>query len=186
MIPEKHYCHKTRSLPIDDPDRIYHDTVYGFPVQDDNELFERLILEINQAGLNWALIMKKQENFRKAFEGFDVDKVARYDDVDRDRLLHNPGIIRNKLKINATIYNARKILELRYEYGSFASWLDLHHPLPLKDWTNLFRKNFKFTGPEIVNEFLMSTGYLPGAHHQECRVYQQTISHKPAWIRGRR
>ncbi len=175
MIPENHYCYKATLLPDDSLDKVYHDTVYGFPVEDDNELFERLILEINQAGLNWSLILKKQENFREAFDQFEVKKVAKYDDDDRKRLLSNAGIIRNKLKVNATIFNAHKILELQKEYGSFSVWLDHHDPLPLKEWTTLFRKTFKFTGGEITNEFLMSTGYLPGAHHRECEVYHVLV-----------
>lgn len=182
MIPENHYCHKATLLPDDNLDKIYHDTVYGFPVEDDNELFERLILEINQAGLNWSLILKKQENFRKAFDQFDIQKVAQYDDVDRDRLLSDAGIIRNKLKVNATIFNAQKILELQKEYGSFSAWLDNHHPISLKEWTKLFKKTFKFTGGEITNEFLMSTGYLTGAHHDECEVYQEVVKSGPAWL----
>ncbi len=179
MIPENHYCYKATLLPDDDLDRIYHDTAYGFPVDDTNQLFERLVLEINQAGLNWSMILKKQENFRKAFDQFDIQKVALYDDVDRERLLSNAGIIRNKLKINAAIFNAQKILDLEEEIGTFAAWLDHHHPSPLKEWTAIFRKTFKFTGPEITNEFLMSTGYLPGAHHEDCRVYQEVLESPP-------
>lgn len=182
MIPENHYCHKATLLPHHNPDRIYHDTVYGFPVEDDHELFERLILEINQAGLNWSLILKKQENFRDAFDQFDVIKVAFYSDEDRERLLSNAGIIRNKLKVNATICNAQKILELQKEYGSFSAWLDHHHPLSLEEWTKLFRQTFKFTGGEITKEFLLSTGYLPGAHHPECEMYPEVVKNKPAWI----
>lgn len=182
MIPENHYCHKATLMPVDNLDRIYHDTIYGFPNTDDNELFERLILEINQAGLNWSLILKKQKNFREAFDQFDINKVAQYDDDDRERLLNDAGIIRNKLKINATVFNAQKILKLQKEYGSFSAWLDHHHPLSLKEWTKLFRKTFKFTGGEITNEFLMSTGYLSGAHHVECGFYQSILESRPAWL----
>ncbi len=183
MIPKNHYCFKTKSLPEDDPDRIYHDTMYGFPCADDDLLFERLILEINQAGLNWSLIMRKLDNFRDAFHGFEVTKVARYTERDVERLLANPGIIRHKLKINATVYNAGKIMELKASHGSFHAWLEAYHPLELEDWTKLFRRQFKFMGPEIVKEFLMSTGYLPGAHHEECIVYPETLRHQPAWVR---
>jgi len=181
MIPENHYCHKVTLLPDNHLDRIYHDTVYGFPITDDNHLFERLILEINQAGLNWSLILKKQENFREAFDRFEVKKIAQYDDADRERLLANAGIVRNKLKINATIFNAQKILELQKKCGSFSAWLDHHHPLSLKQWTKLFKRTFKFIGGEITNEFLMSTGYLPGAHHVECDVYHEVMKNGPAW-----
>jgi len=149
----------------------YHDHQYGFQIDDDDELFGRLILEINQAGLSWTLMLRKQDSFRKAYSDFSIGKVAAYTEEDRERLLQNPGIIRNRLKINAAIVNAQKIVELKKEYGSFKNWLDAHHPLPLTDWLKLFKKNFKFVGGEIVNEFLMSTGYLPGAHSAGCPVY---------------
>jgi len=151
----------------------YHDHQYGFQIDDDDELFGRLILEINQAGLSWTLMLRKQDSFRKAYSDFSIGKVATYTEEDRERLLQNPGIIRNRLKINAAIVNAQKIVELKKEYGSFKNWLDAHHPLPLSDWLKLFKKNFKFVGGEIVNEFLMSTGYLPGAHSAGCPVYQK-------------
>ena len=151
----------------------YHDHQYGFQIDDDDELFGRLILEINQAGLSWTLMLRKQDSFRKAYSDFSIGKVATYTEEDRERLLQNPGIIRNRLKINAAIVNAQKIVELKKEYGSFKNWLDAHHPLTITDWLKLFKKNFKFVGGEIVNEFLMSTGYLPGAHSAGCPVYQK-------------
>jgi DNA-3-methyladenine glycosylase I len=158
----------------------YHDNHYGFPIYSDDELFGRLILEINQAGLNWLLILKKQENFRKAFDGFSVDAVAAYGDEDFNRLMNDKGIIRNRLKINAAIENARKIKELIKEYGSFAAWLELQSEncKTLKEWTKLFKKTFRFTGGEIVNEFLMSIGYLPGAHSPECPAAEKIESLK--------
>lgn len=159
--------------------KVYHDNFYGFPIEDDNELFCRLILEINQAGLSWETILKKEQNFRKAFDNFDIEKVASYTDKDRERLLSNAGIIRNKLKVNATVENAKRILLLKQEFGSFKNWLDIHHPLPLTDWVKLFKQNFLFTGPEIVKEFLMSTGYLPGAHTEACPTQQKVIKAKP-------
>src|SRR5262245_1801168 len=143
------YCAYCNSHPEDTFNRVYHDTQYGFPLQDDHLLFERLILEINQAGLSWITILKKAENFRKAYHGFDVTRVAHYGEQDRARLLADPGIIRNRLKINAAIVNAQKILELQKEHGSFAAWLDAHHPLSKDEWTKLFKKTFVFTGGEI-------------------------------------
>jgi len=153
----------------------YHDNHYGYPLEDDNELFERLMFEINQAGLNWILILKKQDNFRNAFHNFKIEKVAGYDEKDFTRLMNDPGIIRNRLKINAAIENARTILELRKEHGSFKNWLDKNSKTinTLVDWTKLFRKTFRFTGGEIVNEFLMSTDYLPGAHSTDCPVFKK-------------
>ena len=162
----------------------YHDTQYGFPIADDPALFERLILEINQAGLSWLTILKKQAAFRVAYRGFDPAAVARFGARDIKRLMADPGIIRNRLKIDAAIANARTILELQQRHGSFAQWLEAHHPRPKEEWVKLFKKTFRFTGGEIVGEFLMSIGYLPGAHAPECPVYDRIAKLKPAWKRG--
>lgn len=160
----------------------YHDHHYGFPIHDDDTLFGRLILEINQAGLSWELMLKKEEAFKKAYDNFSVKKVAAYTDIDRNRLLNDAGIIRNKLKINAAIENAKTILQLQKEYGSFENWLIKHHPQTKEQWVKLFKKTFKFTGGEIVGEFLMSIGYLPGAHDASCPVYQTILAHHPVWL----
>src|SRR6476620_11762839 len=106
----------------------YHDHYYGFPIHQDSELFGRLIMEINQAGLSWETILKKEASFRKAYSHFDIKKIAAYTEKDRTRLLGDPGIIRNRLKIDAAIENARTILNLQKEFGSFEKWLDHHHP----------------------------------------------------------
>lgn len=177
------YCEYCNTHPEDTFNKTYHDTQYGFPLKDDNLLFERLILEINQAGLSWITILKKAENFHRAYHGFDIDKVATFDETDRARLLADPGIIRNRLKVNAAIVNAQRIRDLQMEYGSFAAWLDAHHARSKEEWTKLFKKTFVFTGGEIVNEFLMSTGYLPGAHEETCPVYKKVASLRPAWMR---
>jgi DNA-3-methyladenine glycosylase I len=163
----------------------YHDTEYGFPVTDDAVLFERLILEINQAGLSWLTILKKREHFHRAFHGFDIDRVARYGARDRRRLLGDAGIIRNRLKVDAAIENARRIRDLSKRHGAFSVWLDEHHPLSKDEWVKLFKRTFKFTGGEITGEFLMSTGYLPGAHVPECPVFERILEMKPAWARAR-
>ena len=175
------YCQYVLEHPEDVLNKRYHDLEYGFPLQDDNLLFERLVLEINQAGLSWITILKKAENFRHAYDGFNLETVAGYGEADRERLLSDAGIIRNRLKVNAAIENARLILALRQEYGSFQGWLDAHHPLTKEDWVKLFKKNFKFVGGEIVNEFLLSTGYLPGAHEASCPIYPQVKSQNPPW-----
>lgn len=177
------YCEYCNSHPEDIFNKTYHDTQYGFPLKDDNLLFERLILEINQAGLSWITILKKAENFHRAYHGFDIAKVARFGEKDRARLLADVGIIRNRLKVNAAIVNAQRIRDLQKEYGSFAAWLDAHHPRSKEEWTKLFKKTFVFTGGEIINEFLMSTGYLPGAHEESCPVYKKVASLRPAWMR---
>lgn len=180
------YCEYIETLPEGqkrDLHKNYHDNHYGFPLHDDNELFGRLILEINQAGLNWEIILKKEEAFRKAFSNFDIGKVARYKEKDRERLLNDAGIIRNRLKINAAIENAKVILALQKEYGSFEKWLEQHHPLTLAEWVKLFKKTFTFTGGEIVNEFMMSIGYLPGTHDKSCPVFKRIAGHEPMWMR---
>jgi DNA-3-methyladenine glycosylase I len=177
------YCDFTRDLDPSNVHRIYHDNLYGFPIDDDNELFERLVLEINQAGLSWNTILVKQQNFKNAFHRFEVSKVASYCDEEITRLLNDAGIIRNRLKVNAAIHNANVIIGLQKEHGSFRNWLDQHHPKTLPEWTMLFRKTFKFTGGEIVNEFLMSTGYLPGAHSEGCPYYHEVIKAGPAWMK---
>jgi len=180
------YCEYIENLPCSDRKELhknYHDNHYGFPLHDDNELFCRLVLEINQAGLNWEIILKKEQAFRKAFENFDIGKVAAYNEKDKERLLSDAGIIRNRLKINAAIENAKVILMLQKEYGSFEKWLEHHHPLTLAEWVKMFKKTFTFTGGEIVNEFLMSIGYLPGTHERNCRVYKKIIKMKPMWMK---
>ena len=159
----------------------YHDHEYGFPISDDAALFERLVLEINQAGLSWETILKKQATFRKAYDNFKIKKVAAYTDADRDRLMADPGIIRNRLKINAAIENAKTILQLQKEHGSFEKWLDSHHPKTKEEWVKLFKKTFRFTGGEIVNEFLTSIGYLPGAHDRDCPAYKTSVKAGPLW-----
>ena len=176
------YCEYLNTLTGDQLSlhKEYHDNHYGFPVDNDDELFERLMFEINQAGLNWLLILKKQHNFRKAFNNYNVDIVAAYGEMDIQRLMNDPGIIRNRLKINAAIENAKVILKIRNDYGSFRRWLDMNSEktVTIEEWTKLFRKTFKFTGGEIVNEFLMSTGYIPGAHSPECPAYKRINSIK--------
>lgn len=171
------YCDYIKTLSGDQLSlhREYHDNHYGFPIKNDNELFERLMFEINQAGLNWILILKKQHNFRKAFDDFRIEKVAEYGEDDFKRLMNDPGIIRNRLKINAAIENARIILRIREESGSLRKWLDMKSSVisSREEWTKLFKKTFRFTGGEIVNEFLMSTGYLPGAHSPDCPVFER-------------
>ncbi|WP_299616226.1 DNA-3-methyladenine glycosylase I [Pelagibius sp.] len=173
------YCDFAPGHPVHAP---YHDNEYGFPTDDEAVLFERLILEINQAGLSWELMLKKRDSFRAAYDGFDVDRVAAYGEDDRARLLNDAGIVRNRLKVNAAIENARRIVELRRDYGSFAGWIAAQHPLPKEDWVKLFRKTFKFTGGEIVGEFLMSIGYLPGAHREDCPVFRRIASLAPPWM----
>jgi DNA-3-methyladenine glycosylase I len=175
------YCKYIEQLEKSDVHRIYHDTQYGFPINSDNELFGRLVLEINQAGLSWTIILNKQENFRNAYSKFNIREVANYQEKDRERLLNDPGIIRNNRKIDAAIFNAQQIIKIQEEFGSFKAWLDKNHPMSLDEWVKLFKKIFKFTGGEITNEFLISTGYLKGAHEKKCPIYNKIIQKNSMW-----
>lgn len=179
------YCDAVRKMEVTEVHKKYHDTEYGFPILNDDALFGRLILEINQAGLSWTTILNKKENFFNAYHGFRIDKVAAYKDRDIQRLLNDAGIIRNRLKVAAAVENAKRIKVLQKQFGSFKAWLDHHHPQTKAEWVKTFKGHFKFTGGEIVNEFLMSTGYLPGAHIESCPVYKNVLKQKPAWL-GRR
>lgn len=167
------YCDIAPGHPWHGP---YHDAEYGFPVEDECALFERLVLEINQAGLSWLTVLKKREAFRTAFRGFDVDAVAAFGEADRARLLADSGIIRNRLKIDAAIAIAGRIRDMRTSHGGFRAWLDAHHPLRRDEWVKLFRRTFRFTGGEITGEFLMSTGYLPGTHRPDCPAFARIAS----------
>ncbi len=173
------YCEAAADHPLH---KLYHDQEYGFPLESDNALFERLVLEINQAGLSWTTILNKKDNFHRAYDGFDIDRVAAYGETDSARLLADAGIIRNRRKIAAAIENARRLVQIRQEHGSFAAWLDAHHPRSKEQWVKLFKQTFVFTGGEIVGEFLMSTGYLPGAHEPWCPIYNQIAALNPPWM----
>ncbi len=176
------YCDSAPGHPFHGP---YHDTEYGFPAAATEILFERLVLEINQAGLSWLTILKKRDAFHAAFEGFDIARVAAYGEAERARLLADAAIIRNRLKVDAAIENARRIVDLRRAHGSFAAWLDDVHPLPKDDWVGLFKKTFTFTGGEITGEFLMSLGYLAGAHREDCPVFRRIAALDPPWMAAR-
>ena len=161
------YCTAAPGHPFHGP---YHDREYGFPRRKDAELFERPILQ-------------KRDGFRQAYRGFDPAAVARFTGRDITRLMADADVIRNRLKIEAAVHNARVVLDLRESHGSFAKWLDAHHPLPKPEWLKLFKTTFRFTGGEIVGEFLMSLGYLPGAHAPDCPVYQKVLVRRPPWLR---
>lgn len=172
------YCDVAPGHPVHGP---YHDAEYGFPVDDDRLLFERLSLEIFQAGLSWLIILKKRPALWAAFDGFDIDRVAAYGEAERARLLADAGIIRNRRKIDAVIENARRLRALRDSNGSFAAWIAAHHPRPKEEWLRLFRQTFVFMGGEVVGEFLMSIGVLPGAHRPDCPVNAKVLACNPAW-----
>lgn len=177
------YCKIAPDHPIH---HMYHAKEYGFPITNERDLFERMTLEIMQAGLSWEIILKKRRGFKKAFEGFSVKRVSNYKSAHIRRLLLDSGIIRNRLKINAVIYNANQILYLKKTHRSFAAWIEKHHPLTKNEWTKLFKKNFKFMGGEIVGEFLMSIGYLPGSHDKFCPIYKQVLKKSPPWFKAKK
>ncbi|HLK80698.1 MAG TPA: DNA-3-methyladenine glycosylase I [Xanthobacteraceae bacterium] len=174
------YCAIAPGHPFHGP---YHDREYGFPTRDEAMLFERLVLEINQAGLSWLTVLRKREAFRRAFDGFDVDRVAEYGGRERARLLADQSIVRNRLKVEAAIENARRIAALRESHGGFARWLAANHPLDKVEWVKLFKRTFVFTGGEITGEFLISIGYLPGAHEKGCPTYTRIARLKPPWMK---
>lgn len=161
------YCQVAPGHPVH---HDYHDREYGFPTADEAVLFERLVLEIMQAGLSWEIVLKRRAGMREAFRSYHVDTIASLDDAAQAALLANPAIIRNRLKVLAIVHNAQVIRTLRDTHGGFAAWLDAHHPRDKQAWVKLFKSTFRFTGGEIVGEFLMSLGYLPGAHAETCPV----------------
>lgn len=167
----------------------YHDEEWGVPVHDDIWLFEFLILEGAQAGLTWQTVLNKRENYRKAFHGFNAAKIAHYDSKDAQRLLNNAGIIRNRLKVEATITNAKKFLEIQNEFGSFNNYIwQFVGGKPLKHGFNslkeipattkesdmlskdLRKRGFKFVGSTICCAFMQAVGMVNG-HTKHCFRY---------------
>ncbi|MFD2232188.1 DNA-3-methyladenine glycosylase I [Phaeospirillum tilakii] len=175
------YCDVAPGHPFHGP---YHEQEYGFPLDDDRALFERLCLEIFQAGLSWLIVLKKRPALVAAFDGFEPARVAAYGEAERARLLADAGIIRNRRKIDAVIANAATVERLRAEHGSFAAWIAAHHPRDKASWVRLFGQTFRFTGGEVVGEFLMSIAILPGAHREDCPVQARIRALDPPWARG--
>src|SRR5438045_8668307 len=134
------YCRLAPGHPWHGP---YHESEYGFPAEDEAVLFERLVLEINQAGLSWLTVLQKRAAFRAAFAGYEVDRVAGFGDADVARLLTDAGIVRNRLKVAAIIDNAPLTQQLQQSHGSFPAWLEAHPRLSLDEWTGLFRRLFR-------------------------------------------
>jgi DNA-3-methyladenine glycosylase I len=173
------YCRFAPGHPVH---AAYHATEYGFPNRDETVLFERLCLEIMQAGLSWETVLKRRDGMRDACLGWDVDQLAALDDSGKARLLADARIIRNRLKVEAIVANARTVRALRGSHGDFSAWLDTHHPRDKAAWVKLFREKFRFTGGEIVGEFLLSLGYLPGAHAPDCPVAARIATLAPPWM----
>jgi DNA-3-methyladenine glycosylase I len=184
MITKKRcaWCEK------DDLYRDYHDNEWGKPVYDDDSLFEFLILETFQAGLSWYTILAKRENFRKAFDNFDYKKIVKYDDAKVEELLQNEGIIRNKLKVRATISNAIAFMEVQKEFGSFSKYIwnfvdgkpidnkpktlkDVPATTPVSDAISkdLKKRGFKFVGSTVMYAHMQATGMV-NDHVEDCFV----------------
>ncbi len=180
--PGSSYCAAVRE-GSSEPHGHYHDHQYGFPIHDDDALFGRLVLEINQAGLSWTTILRKAANFARAYDGYSIAHITAYGDDDVARLLADAGIVRNRAKIRAAVENAKRVRALQDAHGSFEAWLDAQHPLSLEAWLPLFKRTFVFTGGEITREFLVSTGYLEGAHEPSCPIYERVLEADPPWRR---
>ena len=164
----------------------YHDTEWGVPEHTDKKLFEMLILECFQAGLSWECILNKRDGFRQAFDGFDAEKISRYDEEKCTRLLSDPNIVRNKLKIQACVTNSRVFLQIQKEYGSFDAYLwgftegnvifescDMRMTSPLSDQISkdLKKRGMKFVGSTVIYAYLQAVGIL-NAHTRECGLYR--------------
>lgn len=158
----------------------YHDNEWGVPVHDDHKLFEMLILECFQAGLSWECVLNKQEAFRQAFDGFDLDKVCAYDEIKMDELRRNPGIIRNRLKIRAAVNNACIFRQIQQEYGSFSDYLwhwtdgrtiyendQVSSPLSDQISKDLQLRGMKFVGTVIIYSYLQAVGVIY-SHEEGC------------------
>lgn len=189
-------CKKTRcSWAGDLPIYVeYHDNEWGRPEHDDRKLFEMLVLEGMQAGLNWITVLKKREAFREAFDGFDPGKVALYREAKIQELLENKGIIRNRLKLNAAVTNAKAFLEIQEAYGSFDAFIwayvdqtpvrnhwermeDIPATTPLSDQISkdLKKRGFKFVGSTIVYAFMQATGMV-NDHVKDCFMYEEGLA----------
>ena len=182
MAQYSSYCAAVAAGKFNVKHKDYHDNYYGFAETEDNALFGRLLMEINQAGLSWDTVLNKADSIKAAYANYDIAQVANFTPADIEKLLQNPGIIRMRKKIEAAIYNAQQIQLLQKEYGSFYQWIDAQHPQKEEDWIKSFKKKFKFTGKEITKEFLMGIGYLKGAHVPECPLYEKVLKSKPKWL----
>ena len=175
----------------DDLYRAYHDNEWGKPVYDDETIFEFLVLESFQAGLSWYTILKKRENFKEAFDDFDYNKIAAYSDEKAEELMQNSGIIRNRLKILATVNNAKRFMEVQEEFGTFSKYIwsfvngkpIINHPQTLKDVPatseisdalakDLKKRGFKFLGSTVVYAHMQATGMV-NDHLINCWVRNQ-------------
>lgn len=185
---EKHRCGWCEGDPLYE---AYHDLEWGVPLKNDESLFEFLVLETFQAGLSWITILRKRENFRAAFDGFNVTKIARYQESKIQELLNNEGIIRNKLKIRSAVTNAQAFIKIQKEFGSFSSYIwDFVDGQPIKNKVqnykeapantpvsdiiskDLKKRGFKFVGSTVLYAFMQATGMV-NDHEVNCFRYEQ-------------
>ena len=190
MNTEKIRCDWTNNNPYNN---AYHDTEWGVALHDDRKLFEFLLLDAFQAGLSWLTILKKRENFSKAFDNFDARKIATYDETKINELLNNAGIIRNKLKINAAIINAKAFLAIQKEFGTFDKyiWQFVNYKPIINSWRNwkeiptstkesdsmskdLKKRGFKFVGTTICYAFMQAAGMV-NDHTINCFRYKEVM-----------
>ena len=169
---KKSYCKFCNSSNAPKIHNQYHKNEYGINPIKDKLFFEALVLEINQTGLSWDLILKKRNHIKLAFENYNLNKISNYNKKNLDCLLSNNKIIRNKRKIIAIIYNSKIFIEIIKDNGSFKNWMDKNKSKSLDQWIQLFKKKFKFTGPSVTEEFLIATGYISGAHDLDCIYYK--------------
>ena len=162
---ERHRCGWTGNDPLL---QQYHDDEWGVPVEDDTAFFERLVLEIFQAGLNWRLILYKREALRRAFAGFSIPQVASFREKEIERLLNDKAIVRNRRKIEAAIENARIFSQLIRDHGSFKNYLAQFDGDDEAGLFREFKKRFRFMGPKIAGSFLQSVGKIPAPHDPGC------------------
>ncbi len=188
MDMDQQRCEWVGSHPLE---IVYHDTEWGIPVHDDRRLFELLILEGAQAGLNWLTVLKKRESYREAFAGFDPAEVARFDEARVEALLRNPGIVRNRLKVRSVIRNARAFLKIQQDYGTFDAyvWPFVEGVPKVNRWRSLTeipaqtpesermskdlqKRGFNFVGPTICYAFMQAVG-LVNDHTVDCYRYHE-------------
>jgi len=195
MENSDHKCEKFRCFGNGNPLYMkYHDNEWGRPVHDDNELFEMLILEGAQAGLSWETVLNKRKTYREAFDGFDPEKVALYNEDKIEELMANPGVVRNRLKINAAVINARLFLDVVEKFGSFDQFIwayvnhtpivnhnrgfeDVHATTPISDKISkdMKKMGFKFVGSTIIYAFMQAIGMV-NDHFTTCFVYKEMMN----------
>jgi DNA-3-methyladenine glycosylase I len=173
------YCARAATHPLH---RDHHDREHGFSPADDAGWLERLSWEIGQAGISWLVVLAKREATHRAFDGFELDRVAGYGSAEVERLLADPGVVRHRGKILAVIHNAGAMRRWRDAKGSVRAWLAANRPATPEGWLRLLKRELRFIGPEIAREWLEGTGVLPGAHRPDCPMAARAAASGPLWL----